>query len=115
MLVVIDALRADFVFADSTLVKMGVKVLDGNDKKKRERPKITVLTDWIQNSNPSVKAFVAKVHSPTVTMPRIKVRTMWKLNNFFSTQILREIVYIFKGHDERYHPRICRFHFEFRI
>jgi len=82
VLVVIDALRADFVFADSTLVKMGVKVLDGNDKKKRERPKITVLTDWIQNSNPSVKSFVAKVHSPTVTMPRIKVRTMWKFNIF---------------------------------
>ena len=77
VLVVIDALRADFVFADSTLDKMGV-ILDINGKKtekRRRRPKITVLTDWIQNSNPLVKAFVAKVHSPTVTMPRIKVRT----------------------------------------
>ena len=90
MLVVIDALRADFVFDDSTLDKMGVKVLD-NGKEQRERPKITVLTDWIQNSNPSVKAFVAKVHSPTVTMPRIKVRTMWTFENFPTTQILREI------------------------
>ena len=70
VLVVVDALRADFVFSESFLAKNGImdKIVDV------ERPKITVLTDWIEKSNSNVKAFVARANAPTVTMPRVKVQ-----------------------------------------
>lgn len=70
VLVVIDALRVDFLYPEPILANMGI-VMDGK-KLEVERPKIAVLTDWIERSNPSLKAFVARVNSPTVTMPRIK-------------------------------------------
>ena len=86
VLVVVDALRADFVFPEKILAKIGVasaqqymdEIKDSNVDFTRKmmlqrRPKITVLTDWIQNSNPNVNAFVARANAPTVTMPRIKV------------------------------------------
>ena len=77
VLVVVDALRADFVFPEKNLAKMGVvsaqQYMDDSQDSKTQRPKITVLTDWIQNSNPNVNAFVARANAPTVTMPRIKV------------------------------------------
>ena len=69
VLVVIDALRADFVLPDSEMVKL---VGSGF---KTGRPKIQSLHDAIQNpKSDSVLAFVAEANSPTVTMPRIKVR-----------------------------------------
>jgi predicted AlkP superfamily pyrophosphatase or phosphodiesterase len=77
VLVVVDALRADFVFPENILAKIGVASAQYMDESKDSnvvmRPKITVLTDWIQNSNPNVNAFVARANAPTVTMPRIKV------------------------------------------
>ncbi len=61
VLVVIDALRADFVLEHERL--------QGSEK----RPKIEFLHELIANGDQNVKAFVARANAPTVTMPRIKV------------------------------------------
>ena len=69
VLVVIDALRADFVLPDGKMAKV---VKNG-----QKRPKMKRLHDLIikgEDQKTMVKAFVAKANSPTVTMPRIKVR-----------------------------------------
>ena len=86
VLVVVDALRADFVFSESFLAKNGIKdkIVDV------ERPKITVLTDWIEKSNSNVKAFVARANAPTVTMPRVKVQYL-KFNREFLKTVLHLI------------------------
>ena len=85
VLVVVDALRADFVFPENILAKIGVASAQYMDESKdsnvvMQRPKIKVLTDWIQNSNPNVNAFVARANAPTVTMPRIKVKYSVKIS-----------------------------------
>ena len=93
VLVVVDALRADFVFPENILAKIGVASAQYMDESKdsnvvMQRPKIKVLTDWIQNSNPNVNAFVARANAPTVTMPRIKVKYSVKISwNLITTYL----------------------------
>ena len=67
--IVVDALRADFVFPASKLAKFGLNIggQDGDD-----RPKMDFVTQLIDAGDDAV-AFVARAHAPTVTLPRIKV------------------------------------------
>ncbi len=66
VLIVIDALRVDFVLPNEKLSKLGLN-LDGN------RPKIDYINSLLEDSNDAI-AFIAEAHSPTVTLPRIKVK-----------------------------------------
>ena len=68
VVVVIDALRADFVLPENKLMSL---LSRGKDRKRR--PKIEILHDLIQDDSELVNAFVARANTPTVTMPRIKV------------------------------------------
>ncbi len=68
VLIVIDALRVDFVLPNEKLSKLGLN-LDQN------RPKIDYINSLLEDSN-DVIAFIAEAHSPTVTLPRIKVNIM---------------------------------------
>ena len=67
VVVVIDALRADFVLPENKLMSL----LSRGDRKRL--PKIEILHDLIQDESELVNAFVARANTPTVTMPRIKV------------------------------------------
>ena len=69
VVLVIDALRADFVFPNEML-------FEATGIESEAESKIEYLANLVQSSEVSsgVEAFVAKAHSPTVTMPRIKVR-----------------------------------------
>ena len=67
VIVLIDALRADFVLNKKDLSKLGLE-FSGN----LDYPKINFLADKIENGE--ALAFVAKATPPTVTLPRIKVR-----------------------------------------
>ena len=67
VVVVIDALRADFVLPENKLMSL----LSRGDRKRL--PKIDILHDLIQDESELVNAFVARANTPTVTMPRIKV------------------------------------------
>ncbi len=70
VVLVIDALRADFVLPRETLDKVsGLEVVEDEQKE----AKIWYLTELLKNDNSGVEAYVAKAHSPTVTLPRIKV------------------------------------------
>ena len=72
VLVVVDALRADFVMP-------GNMVFGNVIKQQQQRPKIQRLHELVQDqpNNPMVNAFVARANAPTVTMPRIKVSFMF--------------------------------------
>lgn len=66
VLVVIDALRADFVLPQSMLDKVGMV---------ENAQKIGFLSDLVAKHDHEldISAFVARANAPTVTMPRIKV------------------------------------------
>ena len=70
VVVVIDALRADFVMPES-LVKN--KFSREGVESKLKRPKIPSLHELIEDESELVNAFVARANTPTVTLPRIKV------------------------------------------
>ena len=77
VVVVIDALRADFVLPENKLMNLGLnrgggRKISSNGERKR-LPKIEILHDLIQDDSELVNAFVARANTPTVTMPRIKV------------------------------------------
>ena len=65
MIVVIDALRADFVLPDDVIeTELG-------SKQKQRRHKIEYLHDLIAKDEQI--AFLSRANAPTVTMPRLKV------------------------------------------
>ena len=69
VVVVIDALRADFVLPEATLeAELGLK---------RQQPnKIKYLHDALRKNDDDEKiAFLSRANAPTVTMPRLKVRS----------------------------------------
>ena len=67
VVVVIDALRADFVLPNDVFeTELGSKV-----DHKRQRPKIEFLHDLIHKGEQV--AFLSRANAPTVTMPRLKV------------------------------------------
>lgn len=65
MLIVIDALRLDFVISKEKLNKMQLNW-------KQEMPKLEEVNNLLAQEIDAI-AFVTQVHSPTVTLPRIKV------------------------------------------
>jgi predicted AlkP superfamily pyrophosphatase or phosphodiesterase len=88
VLVVIDALRADFVLPENLLkqsgqfsrgegawptVSHGTGNGDGGATGNSRRPKIRSLHDLIEDESELVNAFLARANTPTVTLPRIKV------------------------------------------
>ena len=88
VLVVIDALRADFVLPENLLkqsgqfsrgegawptVGHGTGNGDGGATGSPRRPKIRSLHDLIEDESELVNAFLARANTPTVTLPRIKV------------------------------------------
>ena len=68
VVVVIDALRADFVLPEATLeAELGLK---------RQQPnKIKYLHDALRKNDDEQIAFLSRANAPTVTMPRLKVRS----------------------------------------
>ena len=70
VVVVIDALRADFVMPESLVNN---KFSREGVESKLKRPKIPSLHELIEDESELVNAFVARANTPTVTLPRIKV------------------------------------------
>ena len=70
VIVVIDALRADFVFERESLVAAGLNLNVGDVPR---RPRIPELRQVLEDKE--ALGFVAVTTPPTVTLPRIKVRT----------------------------------------
>ena len=68
-IVLIDALRADFVLDREALLYAGVDYGPGCE----DRPKIAFLEAALADMRVGVRAVVAKATPPTVTLPRIKV------------------------------------------
>jgi predicted AlkP superfamily pyrophosphatase or phosphodiesterase len=66
VIVVIDALRADFVLSHKDLLRAGVDY-----GPIEERPKVAYLEDMIEKGE--AVCVIAKATPPTVTLPRIKV------------------------------------------
>ena len=75
VLIVIDALRADFVLPNKKLSNFGLNLVDG-------RPKIDYVTELMKEERHAV-TFVAQAHAPTVTLPRIKVLHYFFLKSSF--------------------------------
>lgn len=69
--VLIDALRADFVLDRDALRDAGVDYGPGS----AERPKIAFLEAAIAERWAEARAVVAKATPPTVTLPRLKVHS----------------------------------------
>ena len=66
VVVVIDALRADFVLPEPVLeAELG--------KRKKQRNKMKYLHDLLMKDEQT--AFLSRANAPTVTMPRLKVST----------------------------------------
>ncbi len=65
VIIVIDALRADFVLPNDELSTFGLNLV-------KDRPKIDYVTQLMKEGR-DVLTFVAEAHAPTVTLPRIKV------------------------------------------
>ena len=85
VMVVIDALRADFVFPENLLKQSGqfsraddngAWQKGGSGHAHRKRPKIRSLHDLIQAESKLVNPFLARANTPTVTLPRIKVSSI---------------------------------------
>ena len=67
VVVVIDALRADFVLPEAVLeAELG--------KRKKQRNKMKYLHDLLMKDEQA--AFLSRANAPTVTMPRLKVSPM---------------------------------------
>ena len=69
VVVLIDALRADFVLGRDALRDAGVDYGAGC----ADRPKIAFLEAALAGERAEARAVVAKATPPTVTLPRIKV------------------------------------------
>ena len=67
-----DALRADFVFTREELARIGIHYHEDGGE---EKPKIDYLRSRLVARGGAAKGFVAQAAPPTVTLPRIKVRT----------------------------------------
>ena len=69
VVVVIDALRADFVLPEATLeAELGLKRLQPS--------KMKYLHNALRKNDDDEKiAFLSRANAPTVTMPRLKVRS----------------------------------------
>ena len=90
VLVVIDALRADFVLPENLLKQSGQFSRgegtgsrghgtgngDGGATGSPRKPKIRSLHDLIEGESELVNAFLARANTPTVTLPRIKVSSI---------------------------------------
>jgi len=61
-------LRADFVFPASKLSEFGLNIGEADD-----RPKMDYVTRLIDAGDDTI-AFIARVHAPNVTLPKIKVQ-----------------------------------------
>lgn len=90
VVVLIDALRADFVFSMKKLNDLGS--VDYGKQNKVEFPKIEFLHGMIEKQSDNALAFVAKTTPPTVTLPRIKVRSVFTEHNLRCLSILKKII-----------------------
>ena len=124
VLVVIDALRADFVLPENLLKQSGQFSrgegawptvghvtgngdggATGNDGQTGSdatsglprRPKIRSLHDLIEGESELVNAFLARANTPTVTLPRIKV----------SSKIFSGFVYVITNNLKSVHYKKC--------
>ena len=123
VLVVIDALRADFVLPENLLKQSGQFSrgegtgsrghgtgngdggATGNDGQTGSdatsglprRPKIRSLHDLIEDESELVNAFLARANTPTVTLPRIKV----------SSKIFSGFVYVITNNLKSVHYKKC--------
>ena len=116
VLVVIDALRADFVLPENLLKQSGqfsrgegawstVGHGTGNGDGgattgSPRRPKIRSLHDLIEDESELVNAFLARANTPTVTLPRIKV----------SSKIFSGFVYVITNNLKSVHYKNCVLH-----
>ena len=127
VLVVIDALRADFVLPENLLKQSGQFSrgegawptvghgtgngdvgATGNDGQTGSdassglprRPKIRSLHDLIEDESELVNAFLARANTPTVTLPRIKV----------SSKIFSGFLYVITNNLKSVHYKKCVLH-----
>ncbi len=68
-MVLVDALRADFVFNHDELQSVGVDYSEA--VKSKERPRLSYLREMLTEGK--ALGAVSKATPPTVTLPRIKV------------------------------------------
>lgn len=107
VLVLIDALRVDFVIPRDELLKAGVEIT-----MERELPRIKYLETLISQNEAHV--FVASASPPTVTLPRIKVERRWmKYKSKLSHSFHLLLTLIGPNHGD--YPRLCRCGTQFRI
>ena len=114
VLVVIDALRADFVLPENLLKQSGQFSRgegtgsrghgtgngDGGATGSPRKPKIRSLHDLIEGESELVNAFLARANTPTVTLPRIKV----------SSKIFSGFVYVITNNLKSVHYKKCVLH-----
>ena len=92
LIVVIDALRADFVFRSEELSGVKADLVKGSeDDVAEESPKIRSIKEFIDKG--LAEAMLTHVHAPTVTLPKIKTIVTGSIpgmgdfiNNFFADE-----------------------------
>ena len=91
LIVVIDALRADFVFGSEELSGVKADLVKRSEDGAEESPKIRSIKLFIDKG--LAEAMLTHVHAPTVTLPKIKTIVTGSIpgmgdfiNNFFADE-----------------------------